>query len=227
MFMRKLYCLGISLLLITGLAVVPVFAAGETEQGQSQSQSYGTSTSSQSMSSMKSGVHRASELIDKKVQNDQGEDLGKVKDVVLMGDRIRYVVLSRDGVLGMGGDMIPIPFTMISSANMSEDSIIVSNLDKDKLDKAPTVSEQDWENQLQNPSFESKVFGYYGEQQPSSSQMEQPSSSQMEQPSSMPSEGSESGMESSESESGFGSSPSPGSGSSSGTETGGSSGSGY
>ncbi|HQO76901.1 MAG TPA: PRC-barrel domain-containing protein, partial [Thermodesulfobacteriota bacterium] len=179
-----------------------------------------------SMSSMKSGVHRASELIDKKVQNDQGEDLGKVKDVVLMGDRIRYVVLSRDGVLGMGGDMIPIPFTMISSANMSEDSIIVSNLDKDKLDKAPTVSEQDWENQLQNPSFESKVFGYYGEQQPSSSQMEQPSSSQMEQPS-MPSEGSESGMESSESESGFGSSPSPGSGSSSGTETGGSSGSGY
>lgn len=166
----------LAVLLVIGLAAVPAFAAGE--YGESQTGGSATGTMSQQSEtpgmgqSIQSGTHRISKLMDKTVKNAQGDDLGKVEDVVLSDGKIRYVILSREDKL------IPVPFQTISNSTMQEDAIIAQNLDKQKLDAAPTFSEQEW-NQLSDPSFESRVFGYYGEQQPSGTRMEQ---RQMQQP---------------------------------------------
>ncbi|HQO76902.1 MAG TPA: PRC-barrel domain-containing protein [Thermodesulfobacteriota bacterium] len=217
--MSKVSSTVIVIMLALGLATVPAVANGQygEEQSQSPSPSSQMSTGSGMSQSLSSGTQRISELMDMKVKDVQGEDLGSIKDVVLSDGQIRYVILSKDAAAGATSEMIPVPFQTISRATVSGDSLTVHNLTKDKLDKAPTISEQEWD-QLKSPSFESTVFGYYGEQQPSSSQMEQPSS--------MPSS-EEMGTSPSESESGMGSGGTSGSGTSmGGTGTGGTTGSG-
>jgi len=42
------------------------------------------------------------------------------------------------------------------------DSVVLSNVDKSKFEKAPTFGSAEW-NKLDDPAFESKIHGYYKE----------------------------------------------------------------
>lgn len=151
----------IACLLVLGLAAQGAFAQ-EQDEGQR------TGTKAQQEQSLKSGIVRISELMDKTLESRQGDDLGKIKDVVISDGQPRYILVSRGGALGLGligAELVPIPFQTISSANIQEDAIVAQNLDKQKLDQAPSFKENEW-SQLQDPSFQDQVFGYYGEQPP-------------------------------------------------------------
>jgi sporulation protein YlmC with PRC-barrel domain len=58
--------------------------------------------------------------MDARVVSPQGENLGKVHDVVLTPDlnRISYVVVSTGGFLGMGNKLHAIPWSILSWASM-------------------------------------------------------------------------------------------------------------
>jgi hypothetical protein len=61
--------------------------------------------------------------------------------------------------MGMGEDLIPIPWDSVQQTG-GEEALTV-DLDQNKLDNAPTFSENDF----QQPGWDSEVRGYYGEGQ--------------------------------------------------------------
>lgn len=58
---------------------------------------------------------RVSDVVGKKVENEHGENLGKIEDVVLDASRgqIVYAVLSFGGILGIGDKLFAIPWTAL------------------------------------------------------------------------------------------------------------------
>lgn len=131
-------------------------AAGGSSAQSEQSQSGQSGQLGQKMAGQ---VTRASDLMDKKVKNQQGQDLGQVEDLVINQDgRIGYIILSQGGLLGVGDKYIPIPF---KSAQLDQQqNQIVLNVDKQMLESAPQISKNDWQK-LSDPSFEKEVFSYY------------------------------------------------------------------
>ncbi|MDD5204642.1 MAG: PRC-barrel domain-containing protein [Desulfobacterales bacterium] len=211
--MKKLFVLVCVLAMIFTFAVTQATAGGQqkgAQTGQSsqldkQDQKAGAAGQSTMDRSGQLGpgiqqdatqVSRISELMDKKVKNDQGQDLGQIEDLVVGKDgRISYIILSQGGVMGIGDKLTPIPFKN-AQFNQEQDEVILSGIDKQKLENAPTISQDDWQR-LSDPGFERELFSYYGQektqpgmgsgaagsqQRPGSSQMKEPGSSGMQQP---------------------------------------------
>ena len=108
-------------------------------------------------------INKASELIGKSVTNQQGEELGELQEIVFdKQGKINYIILSKGGVLGMGGELIPIPW-QAANARVEQDSLTVS-LDKQKLSEAPNIKEGEM-NKLSEQQFQQEVRGYYGQGQ--------------------------------------------------------------
>ncbi len=147
----------IMILLMVGLFVAaPVFAAESTSSGSSSS----------TMPSMSFQTFHANDMIGKTLKNKQGDDLGKVEDLVISNDgRIDFVVLSYGGTLGIGAKYVPVPYQTIMSnsanfANISSNNDLIANLDKSKLDAAPSFSDKNWNASSQDTR--EKICSYYG-----------------------------------------------------------------
>jgi sporulation protein YlmC with PRC-barrel domain len=83
---------------------------------------------------------RASKVIGKQVKNPQGENLGKIEDLVInLGtEKLQYAVISSGGVLGMGDKLFAYPaelFKTTGGAEGKEEFILA--VDKEQLKKAP------------------------------------------------------------------------------------------
>ncbi|RJR39537.1 MAG: PRC-barrel domain containing protein [Desulfobacteraceae bacterium] len=103
------------------------------------------------------GISLASNLIQRNVRNQLGQDLGQVKELVFEKDgRICYVLLSPRG----GGQLIPVPFQRIRF-DRHENGFIITNVDRIRLEGAPAIGEDQW-NRLEDPAFQDQVFSYYG-----------------------------------------------------------------
>ncbi|MFO7965952.1 MAG: PRC-barrel domain-containing protein [Desulfobacterales bacterium] len=115
------------------------------------------------------GMTRADKLIGHTVNDQQGNELGEIKDLVIDEQgRISYLVLSRGGVVGIGAELVPIPYDQVD-VQMAEDEITMQNIDQAKLERAPSFNEDEWQK-LSQSSFETEVRGYFGE----SGQTQQP-----------------------------------------------------
>jgi sporulation protein YlmC with PRC-barrel domain len=137
--------------------------AGGTGQSGQQGTTGQMSTGGQRADQQEAAkISRASELMDKKVQNQQGQDLGQVEDLVIGQDgSISYIIVSQGGVMGIGDKLTPIPFRN-AQLSPQQDAVILSNIDKQKLQNAPTIAQGEWER-LTDPGFEREVFSYYGQ----------------------------------------------------------------
>src|SRR4029450_6274599 len=82
-------------------------------------------------------VMSASSLSGDRVKNSAGEDLGKVKEVMIdvRGGRIAYAVLSFGGVLGLGDKLFAVPFNALMLDEDEKEFIL--NADKATLENAP------------------------------------------------------------------------------------------
>ncbi len=118
------------------------------------------------MSSAKSeknqDIYRASKLVGKAVKNPEGESLGDINDIVIdpQDGRIAYAVLSFGGVLGVGDKLFAVPWK--SFRVDTDNDVLVLNVDKDRLKKAPGFDKNNWPN-LSDRSYEAKVYSYYGQ----------------------------------------------------------------
>ncbi len=118
---------------------------------------------------------KASNVIGQKIVSSDGQDLGTVQDLYV-GDngQVQYVILSRGGVMGAGNTLVPIPW---QAANLHEQGDhLVASVTQQKLDNAPTFSEDNWA-QLSQPGYEHQVNGYYGTPAPAGMYRNQPQQS--------------------------------------------------
>ena len=106
-------------------------------------------------------VLSASSLKGDNVVNHQGEDLGKIEEIMIDLDRgrIAFAVLSFGGFLGMGDKLFAIPWQAFTVDTVQKR--LVLNTKKELLEKATGFDKSDWPN-MADPTWGSKVYGYYG-----------------------------------------------------------------
>ena len=102
-----------------------------------------------------------SSICDCDVQNVEGKNIGKIKDLMidLAGGRVGYAVLSFGGFMGFGEKLFAIPLNQFSFAN-SEDDDIVLNVSKEHLEDAPGFDEDNWPR-YPDAEFTNSVYSHY------------------------------------------------------------------
>lgn len=103
----------------------------------------------------------ASSLIGDGVVNPQGEDLGKVEEIMIdiNSGRVAYVVLSFGGFLGLGDKLFAIPWDAVTID--TDRKVFVLNVDKQTLEKAPGFDKNNWP-QTSDTDWLIGVYEYYG-----------------------------------------------------------------
>jgi sporulation protein YlmC with PRC-barrel domain len=108
----------------------------------------------------------ASDLIGKTVKDQKGQTLGEVRDVVIGSNgKADFVILSYGGFIDRNQKYAPVPYqTFMSSLSNNSTKIntateLTANLDKAKLDKAPTFSDKNWDNMK---ASQGKICSYFG-----------------------------------------------------------------
>lgn len=100
-------------------------------------------------------VIKASDLSGKQVKNGNGDDFGIIKDVVLemATGRIKYVVMSAGGVLGIGDKLVALPIESLRLAPAGD--YLLLNASQEQIDEAASLSRRDWPGEADFSVFES------------------------------------------------------------------------
>lgn len=95
------------------------------------------------------------------VYNQEGEDLGDIKEIMLdmRTGRVSYAVLSFGGFLGMGDKLFAVPWNalILDTANKR----FTLNIDKDRLQNAPGFDPDKWPN-MADATWAQDIHSYYG-----------------------------------------------------------------
>jgi len=79
--------------------------------------------------------YRATKVIGSAVQNDAGDKIGTVDDlIVTRNDRVMYAVLSVGGFLGVGDKLVAVPF---ASLQFAPDHTLLAGATKESLKSLP------------------------------------------------------------------------------------------
>ena len=157
----------LALLAITALIVAPAYASDKAASGQSEGTHMATDALSTAHGSgMKAGhgsqvAFRGTDLIGKDVVNRNYEELGNVEDIIIGGDgRVTYLVISHGGVLGIGDNLIPVPFSAVSRGSEGDDNIML-DISRQDLENAPNFAQTEWPD-FDDANYENEVHGYFG-----------------------------------------------------------------
>jgi sporulation protein YlmC with PRC-barrel domain len=87
----------------------------------------------------------ASKLIGASVKNAQGENLGKIDELVIDPSeaRITAAVISVGGVLGLGAKLVAIPWNKVTMGSGADRDTVVVAMGKEELEKAPNWEKTD------------------------------------------------------------------------------------
>jgi sporulation protein YlmC with PRC-barrel domain len=104
---------------------------------------------------------RSRTLFEYRVKSPQGEDLGKIEEVMIdmEAGRVAYAVLSFGGFLGLGNKWVPVPWDAV--ALRPDEKALILNIDKDKLQKAPNFEGTSLP-ELANRQWGAVIHTYYG-----------------------------------------------------------------
>lgn len=106
-------------------------------------------------------VMAASTLEDDDVVNLAGEDLGKIKEIMIdvPRGRVAYAVLSSGGFLGIGDRLFAIPWGALKLD--VERKCFILDVDAERLKNAPGFDKDHWPN-FSDRSWGSQVHSHYG-----------------------------------------------------------------
>lgn len=101
----------------------------------------------------------ASKLIDLKVKNLPGENLGKIQELMCDVDTmsIAYCVLHFSSLLSLSSKYFMVPYHSFEFNT----SLGVLNIDKARLKEAPGFDSQHWPN-LDDPVWSESVYAFFG-----------------------------------------------------------------
>lgn len=90
--------------------------------------------------------YRSSTLTGMAVKNRQGEDIGKIEDMLIdiRSGKVGYAILSFGGFLGFGDKLFPIPWRELTVTFDEKDTYLVADLSKEFLDTAPSFDRRHW-----------------------------------------------------------------------------------
>lgn len=106
----------------------------------------------------------ASKVRGVKPRNKQDESLGKVEDLLFdQHKRVVFVVLGRGGVLGLGENYVPVPWSVLTirKATDTNDISVMIDATKSQLEKAPVIKGSDYSTLL-GRGFADEVRRYFG-----------------------------------------------------------------
>ncbi|MCK9274082.1 MAG: PRC-barrel domain-containing protein [Syntrophales bacterium] len=181
--MKKLITLFAVMMMVCMFIGTQAYAADEKAKGAAagEQMKQETTATGQKMQGQAAGgqmmtgpgqTYRASNIIDFNVKSEQGEELGEVEDVLISADgRVQYVMISRGGVLGIGENLIPVPFK-VARINMADDTLVLQGIDKSKLEQAPSFAKDEWQQRIGDAEFEKEVYSYYGQEMPEKGSMQ-------------------------------------------------------
>lgn len=100
------------------------------------------------------------EVIGRKVINPQGENLGKVEEVMIDAGpgRVAYAVLSFGGFLGVGDKLFAVPWPALDW-NQQQQAFII-NADKRFLENAPGFDKSNWPD-MSDTTLRTSIYSYY------------------------------------------------------------------
>jgi sporulation protein YlmC with PRC-barrel domain len=104
---------------------------------------------------------RSRTLFDYRVKSPQGEDLGKIEEVMIDMEvgRVAYAILSFGGFLGLGNKWVPVPWDAV--ALRPDEKVLILNIAPEKLQKAPNF-EGTTLPELANRQWGAVIHTYYG-----------------------------------------------------------------
>ena len=103
----------------------------------------------------------ADTLIGNDVYNQDDEDLGDIKEIMLdmSTGKVAYAVLSFGGVLGMGEKLFAVPWDALELD--TENERFTLSVDKERLESAPGFDKDHWPN-MADQSWINEIHTYYG-----------------------------------------------------------------
>lgn len=102
------------------------------------------------------GRIRISRLLNASVRDLNGEDVGTVVDLIADEERLKWLVLSLGGFLGIGKRYVAVPIKAISP----EDNFIRVNIFKHVLEKAPEIDLDKFPD-IALPEWEEQTFTHF------------------------------------------------------------------
>jgi sporulation protein YlmC with PRC-barrel domain len=106
-------------------------------------------------------VLSASTLAGDSVKNTDGDDLGKVDEIMIdvPSGRVAYAVLSFGGILRMGNKLFAVPWDVLT---VDEDQkCFILNLDRATLESAPGFDKDNWPD-MTDPAWGTQIYSHYG-----------------------------------------------------------------
>jgi sporulation protein YlmC with PRC-barrel domain len=106
-------------------------------------------------------IESANKLIGKRVENERGEKLGSIENLMVdvPAGRLAHVVLSSGGFLGIGDELSVVPPTAFRM-DSGRDALRL-DVTKEMLTSAPHFKSSDWPN-LGEPTYMERVYKSYG-----------------------------------------------------------------
>jgi len=146
--------------LVVGFSAL-AFAAAYAQTGQTEQQPQQQSTQQQQGSQQQGqqqGQVPAQQLIGQKVTDAQGEELGKVSDLVvdLQNGQVHAGVIEFGGTLGVGGKNYAFPIQDLKPGK-SQGEYTLANVEKEKLEKSQGFAQGVW------PEIDAKYWGREGQ----------------------------------------------------------------
>ena len=87
--------------------------------------------------------YRASKLMGKDVENETGEDIGDINDLIINpADKITYAIIGVGGFLGIGERLVAVPFDALKPKQNS-DNLILAGANKDRVRQLPEFKYRD------------------------------------------------------------------------------------
>jgi sporulation protein YlmC with PRC-barrel domain len=94
-----------------------------------------------------------------KVRDSDGEDMGKVSDLLIDNDegKVRFLEVQSGGIFGIGSDDLLLPVDTITKID-SDDEVVHVNQSKDSVVNAPTYDP----NVVNDRPYYGSLYDYYG-----------------------------------------------------------------
>ena len=112
---------------------------------------------------MKSRILSSSTITGQSVHNLKDENIGDIKDLMINPNNgeVVYAVLSFGGFMGIGNKLFAIPLEALQFSD--KDDSIRLDINKEKLENAPSFDEDNWPMTADN-EFVDSVYSHYGYQ---------------------------------------------------------------
>lgn len=158
----KRFTIAFATLLATGASTLAQDQGLQVQPPAQDSRSPSARTSADAADdfAMAKRTQKATDLMNKKVVNTSGEDLGKLEDIVVdaQSGRILYGVLSFGGFLGMGDKLFAIPWGSLELPTDAKSFTL--SVSKDRLKAAEGFDKGHWPN-FADEQWATKTYKYY------------------------------------------------------------------